>query len=942
MTVIADSGSSRALILNADEDLTGVVGCATTESPIDAIIDTCVSDGVVYLAGVQFEADSDVIKRERVVAYDKGGTLRGVVFELSGGGYVTPSIKAICDALGGVAFAYDKQADQASDNADLAAQSTTIKFVLVDKDGVNDLSEADVGDAAVHDAALCLDGDIRYATLSFRGVVDDGVTDTPPQEYDGHVFTDIDVGANGALYACDDATGAAYVMRESSDAADLFADGEDFQNVHANSSTVSLCASKSNKVVLCGTTGTVTSAFSTVKPSAGFSVRMVVVWASGLYLAVLAIVLVVREVRRRLASRDTHWIGPVLLVAAVVSAIAIAVGNLSFSSYESSLETRAREINMCADYLQSNASDLSGPMERITSRNELRKFGKVGEVTLNPFEVAEPAMILVNAANTNAIGMYCTVYGRDDQGAFYLYGSSFEHVMGTSARASGSAGVEAAFELDYPDDGKMQRGRTLRDVAQYRFVQIPASDGKSVVGVVEIGSKMRSFESSVVGNLTQQVIALIVMVLVVYLAYRELRECGHCLFAFQARRSRDPERSVAVLTRPFTLAITMLTSIDSVMTVLIARDLLTRSGAGESGTLLALPAVMLGIGLVIGQILYGKAGSRVGLRRLMAGGAVAMFACACFTCAAVLSGNFWLYCAAKLAMAAPFGMLYALGYSLPRLATDDETRALAAGGVKRTDTSAAALGTVLGGYAAQIIGNASVYVLVAVASIPVIIMALNLLPRGMKPLEQLAQPDRRSGRALDFVRTPAALSIALLILLPSTVAAGYASFLFPLFSNDLGLQKSDINNIVVMGQLLVYVCISGVDRVEARYGKRRVSTVAIALLGLVFLLFAVRTTLAWSLVVIPLVALLCKSSDGWKALWLEAAGKAGVAAGRAMGAMFATRSIILIAQPFILGALLGVADSVAIIVIGALCAACSLAFYLATRRAGTQGFQGRW
>ena len=40
-------------------------------------------------------------------------------------------------------------------------------------------------------------------------------------------------------------------------------------------------------------------------------------------------------------------------------------------------------------------------------------------------------------------------------------------------------------------------------------------------------------------------------------------------------------------------------------------------------------------------------------------------------------------------------------------------------------------------------------------------------------------------------------------------------------------------------------------------------------------------------------------------------------------ALFATRSLALVAQPFILGALLGMTDSFAVIVIGLLCLACA-------------------
>ena len=85
-------------------------------------------------------------------------------------------------------------------------------------------------------------------------------------------------------------------------------------------------------------------------------------------------------------------------------------------------------------------------------------------------------------------------------------------------------------------------------------------------------------------------------------------------------------------------------------------------------------------------------------------------------------------------------------------------------------------------------------------------------------------------------------------------------------------------------------------------------------------------------IVVALVGLLCKSTDGWKALWLSSAGEAGIPAGSAVGAMFATRSLALVAQPFVMGALLGVADSIAVIIIGALCVLCAGLFYLTTRR----------
>lgn len=313
----------------------------------------------------------------------------------------------------------------------------------------------------------------------------------------------------------------------------------------------------------------------------------------------------------------------------------------------------------------------------------------------------------------------------------------------------------------------------------------------------------------------------------------------------------------------------------------------------------------------------------------MLGGATAMLICACLAGAVVVFGTFWQYCIIKLALSIWFGMMNTMGYSLPFLARNEEIRAIAAGSVKRTSTSAAALGTVLGGYAAQALGNGWVYALMAATCLPIILMAFNLLPRGMRPPEEGARVD--SKRMLKFVSTPTTIAIALLIVLPMTVAAGYASFLFPIFSSDLGLPKSSINNIVVLGQLAVYVCISSIERNDARFGQWRMTSLAIGLLGVVFLLFAVNTTIAWSVAVISLVGLLCKSADGWKGMWLATAGEDDIPAGRATGSMFATYSLALVVQPFILSTLLGTANNVAVIVIGAFCAACAILFVLVTR-----------
>jgi hypothetical protein len=48
--------------------------------------------------------------------------------------------------------------------------------------------------------------------------------------------------------------------------------------------------------------------------------------------------------------------------------------------------------------------------------------------------------------------------------------------------------------------------------------------------------------------------------------------------------------------------------------------------------------------------------------------------------------------------------------------------------------------------------------------------------------------------------------------------------------------------------------------------------------------------------------------------------------------MFATRSVILVVQPLLLGLLLDVGNRAETVILGLLCVACGMVFYFATRR----------
>lgn len=942
ITAITDSQSRRVLVLDKNLALIKTIDYNVFNSPIQAVTNIDVSDKKIFVAGVVFLEDSNVIQGEKVLMYRLDGTYEGVVYETKEDTTYIHSIKSLSRAPNGVVITYypTNAATAAADGSGVSAPDIT--FISINDDGkvVSQKKAPAATSYDVFDAAYnAVNG--SYITLSYRGLLldfDDEMAQTITAEFNqGHVFTDMALADNDDVYATDDVTGSVFKISDLADVQEIIK-GVNADMIKVFDDKLILCNQDKNSIIITDLKGNILHNLTQAPLSPAAALDVILFEISVVYLLVFLTFAAVKRIRKSFKESNSTGLAPLFGSVAVVLAVSLAIGYSSYTVYKSSLETRVNEISAFADYTHLTASDISEPLEKCASREAFRDNDAKGdEVNDGLVSIYTHVGFLVDSATDNKIGIYFNVYGKDKDGVFYIYDSSMEHISGTSSSGiKERADIEEAFSSNdlYDLNHEVKTGSLLRDTTLYRLVKVPKADGNGVAGVIEIGSRMRSFESSIANSLTQNVLALIVLSLVVYLAYVELRDCVRCMFEYRQLHARRKRDAIAVLTRPFTFVVTMLTSIDAVMTVLIARDLIASAGMDDSGLLLALPAAMLGIGLAIGQLLYGKLGSRIGVRRLTVVGALVMLLFAVGTALVVGYGSFWLYCLAKLFMSVPFGMLYALGYSLPRVAESDDVRKTAASGVSHTDTSAAALGTVLGGFVAQALGNQWVYVLIALATLPVILMAINMFPKTNEPIE--ASHRRGKGMTRLFAN-PRIIALAVLVMLPVIIATGYNSFIFPLFASNAGVSIASTNYLFVIGQLVVYVTINLIGRMHADFGRRRVMTAALALLGVVFLLFSINTTVVWSVVVIALVGVLCKTVDGWKGVWLDVAERSGVQAGEATGAMFATRSVILIVQPFILASLLAANDAFIVIVIGAICVAAALAYHLIIRKLDPEG-----
>ena len=209
MTVVADSGSRRALIMNEEGNLTGVVSCTTADSPIDAITDVCASDDAVFISGVRFEPDSDIVSEERVAAYDKGGNYLGLLYDGEGSKTASPSIKSLSNADGGVVIAFEKDRlkerdsdeatgladglEDAPDKGDSSQTDMYISFDFVNDEGARTVETATIGDDSAYDAAYSASDSGRYAILDTMGQLFVSSPGRQSQANEERVFTSIGI-----------------------------------------------------------------------------------------------------------------------------------------------------------------------------------------------------------------------------------------------------------------------------------------------------------------------------------------------------------------------------------------------------------------------------------------------------------------------------------------------------------------------------------------------------------------------------------------------------------------------------------------------------------------------------------------------------------------------------------------------------------------------------
>jgi len=399
--------------------------------------------------------------------------------------------------------------------------------------------------------------------------------------------------------------------------------------------------------------------------------------------------------------------------------------------------------------------------------------------------------------------------------------------------------------------------------------------------------------------------------------------------------------------RPLVFFILMASCFDASLNVLITQDMLVAMGVENTELLVGIPVAAMTFGGFLGNLLFGFLSEKMDGRKMFA--LSMLVACICLIASyfTVAANAFWLFCLTKFFTGISLYCASSLAYAMPLCTNDETARTKLFQDSTMAALSGSALGGLICGYAVQYLGNSWIY---AVNAIPVfigLIVGLKMLPAGLS----FASKDRGSANAgasetskqksramLRAFLSPSLLSLLICITFPLLLTNGYKSIFFPLFMADGGISKTNINNLVVLSNIAIFVLSPQITRATKNYDQWIVVIAATLFSGVVMAWFMINSTFVWSILALVLLGASSKICiPGRKLLLPREARHRGLSETKTNNTFGVLESLVDTFRSPVLSSLTALGQSLACLVVGAFCVAGASIFALVTARAPIRG-----
>lgn len=197
---------------------------------------------------------------------------------------------------------------------------------------------------------------------------------------------------------------------------------------------------------------------------------------------------------------------------------------------------------------------------------------------------------------------------------------------------------------------------------------------------------------------------------------------------------------------------------------------------------------------------------------------------------------------------------------MPVLAPNEKIRYELNNGSTKTWISSGIVSIGVSGAISEMFGSQSIYLLALIPVLFLFIMSVFLMPNGVKyRLENQAKKiPNMFKKSMKFFFQPAFLIYAIGLISVCVLCHGYRNFLFPLFTDESGISKSMISNIIVIANFIAFVFNSQLNNLVKRMDFWELGIFTSFFAGILYLSFTLNSEIAWACFVIILITMVIR------------------------------------------------------------------------------------
>lgn len=400
---------------------------------------------------------------------------------------------------------------------------------------------------------------------------------------------------------------------------------------------------------------------------------------------------------------------------------------------------------------------------------------------------------------------------------------------------------------------------------------IKNKEGK-IVGFFEIGIDYNVFNKQAITECFEMSMSLITIFVAIYLLLIE----GKALIkGFNDRRKNletNKKCNEIYLTHSLLFFQSLVKSFDTIILVLITKDMVTVLNYPDElkNYLITLPMLFVGIGSIVGPILYVFIAKRIDVRKsLILSSIVTVFAYAVITYA-VYFNKFITFCLSMLVLSISNILVYTGISIIPYRSDIEEERYVATHEKNMGKVSASIFGALIGGVVVQYFGNTALYIVNTIACIPIVILLFLVLPKNTFYIkkEEKREITAVTKKYFKYIFSIPMQAFIIFVLAPVMIAGGYRTFIFPLFTQDMNMPKMYITNFYVFARVIMMILSEPIVKVTKKIDYWNLMIYCVIAIGLSFITFGINTTVVWAIIMLIINSILDKIALTTKAmLW---------------------------------------------------------------------------